>query len=283
MRAATHRPQRSLPFAAVLLACGALGATRAANAGVVAQCGEPVCSSSFSIFVEGSSAELGGGQLNYDATTGEITLDFDDGDIRGGGMVMRDAGNNPIGITWNAGNGAMISVNGLTGNADPILGFSVATTTGAAGTTVGFVFNLPIALAGQVRADAQVSYSLTSLSAGGAQISPISGRILDAFEVDTTVGGLSPLDKGVDVGDTFFILGGPTTSGSPTYSAASFFTGALAYDLMRVQLNYSLSPNSAVGLSGFVQQVVVPLPAALPLLLAGLAGCGAVTRRRRAA
>src|SRR5262245_34972279 len=72
MRAAARRPSRSLPLAAALLACGAV---LPAKAGVVPQCGEPICSSSFSIFVEGM--EMGGGQLNYDAETGNVTLDFD--------------------------------------------------------------------------------------------------------------------------------------------------------------------------------------------------------------
>jgi hypothetical protein len=282
MRAAGSRAESLLSLGFAITVAAALGGARGAHAGIVAQCGEPVCSSSFSIFVEGMYA--GGGQLNYDAATGAITLDFDEEDIRGGGMLIRDSANNPTGIMWDAGNGTTVSVDGLSGNADPILGFGVATTTAAVGTTVGFVFNLPIALSGQIQANSQVSYSLTSLSSAGAQIGQIGvDKIVRAFEVDTSVGGIGTVNKGVDVGDTFFVLGGPTATTSGSYSAVNFFTGNLAYDLMRVEINYALSPNSAVGLSGFVQQVVVPLPAALPLLLAGLAGLGAAARRRRAA
>jgi hypothetical protein len=183
---------------------------------------------------------------------------------------------------WNTADGAQINVDGLTGNADPILGFSVSTTTAAAGTTVGFVFNLPIAIAGAIRADSQVTYSLTSLSSAGAEVTPIFGFIVDALDVDTSFGGLLPLVMQVDVGDTFAVAGGPAATSSGPYSAVSFFTGNLAYDIMTVRINYALTPQSAFALTGFVQQVVVPLPAALPLLLAALAGFGVVARRSAA-
>src|SRR5262245_48369071 len=104
MCAAVSRFETSRPLGlAIAVGAAALGGAHAAHAGVVPQCGEPVCSSSFSIFVEGSAMEMGGGQINYDATTGEVTLDFDPGDIRGGGMVVRDGGGNATGITWDAG------------------------------------------------------------------------------------------------------------------------------------------------------------------------------------
>ena len=279
MRTAAHRIKRSSPIRSVLVAAtAAIGAAPPAYAGVIAQCGETTCFSDFSIFVEGM--EAGGGEFSYDADTGEIALEFTN--IMGDGAILRDSNNDPTGIRWMTPDGAMIDLNGLSGNADPILGFSVATTTAAAGTTVGFVFNLPIALSGPLQASSQVAYSLTSLSSAGAQISQIgTDKIVRALEVDTSVGGIGSTPKGVDVGDTFFVLGGPTATSSGPYSAVNFFTGDLAYDLMSVRINYALSANSAVALSGFVQQIIVPLPAALPLLLAGIAAFGAVARRRR--
>jgi hypothetical protein len=89
------------------------------------------------------------------------------------------------------------------------------------------------------------------------------------------------LNKGVDVGDRFFFTGGPQTQNSPVYTASNTFTGDLAYDLMVVKVDFSLSADSTVGLSGFVQQVVVPVPAAVWLFGSGLIGLIAVARRKK--
>ena len=175
-----------------------------------------------------------------------------------------------------------MSLNNVNGNIDPIIGFGLgASTAGAIGSTFGFTFNLPIALAGQINANSSVSYSLTSLSSAGAQIAPIGGNIVSAYEVDTSVGGLDPLNKGVDVGDKFFFTGGPLTMNSPVYTASNSFTGDLAYDLMTVKVDFSLSAYSRVGISGFVQQLeVVPVPAAVWLFGSGLLGLVGIARRK---
>jgi len=261
----------ALAAAASLLAAAPVSAT-------VVQCGgAATCAASFSIFVDQSQDEVGGGQIIYDAVTGAMTLDTMN-NVRGGGM-MDDRG----GLMWDLGDGAMVSVANMWGNADPILGFGLGASTGATGRTFAFAFDLPIALTGQIVANSKVGYTLTSTTAAGAQITALGGAVVKAFEVDTTVGGLGSLPKGVDVGGTFFFLGGPDTQASPIYSAANVLTGDLAYDLMAVQIGFGLSANSSVGLSGFVQQLNVPLPAALPLLLSGIAAFGALSRRRRAA
>jgi len=178
--------------------------------------------------------------------------------------------------------GSSVSLNNFFGNADPIIGFSLGAGTGATGKTFAFNFSLPISLSGSINANSSVSYSLTSLTGAGAQITPLFGKLVVAQEVDTTVGGLAPLNKGVDVGNTFAVLGGPLTGNSPVYTAAHTFVGSTAYDLMSVTIAFSLSPNSNVGVSGFVQQepAPVPLPAALPLLLSGLTGLIGFVRRR---
>ena len=72
--------------------------------------------------------------------------------------------------------GSFVAVNGLSGNIDPILGFSLSAGTGAVGKNFSFAFSLPIELAGPIYANSSVSYSLTSLSAAGAQITPLFGR-----------------------------------------------------------------------------------------------------------
>ena len=111
-------------------------------------------------------------------------------------------------------------------------------------------------------------------------IAPVVGsNIVTAFEVDTSVGGLPALNKGVDVGSTFFFNGGPTTMNSPVYTANSIFAGSLAYDLMTVKVDFSLSADSTVGMSGFVQQV--PIPPAVWLFGSGLLGLVGIARRKK--
>lgn len=184
---------------------------------------------------------------------------------------------------FDLGDGGFVAVNGLSGNIDPILGFNVGAGTGALGKTFSFAFSLPIALSGTIDASSSVSYSLTSLTAAGAQVAPLFGRMVVAQEVDTTVGGLAPLNKGVDVGGSFFFVGGPQTANSPVYTASNSFVGSLDYDLMSVVVSFSLSPNSQVGMSGFVQQVLpIPEPTGALLMFAGLLTVAVVRRQRNA-
>ena len=107
---------------------------------------------------------------------------------------------------------------------------------------------------------------------------------MTAQEVDTSVGGLSSLNKGVDAGDTFTLTPGigifPRTENSPVFTASNSFIGDARYDTMNALVSFSLSPNSNVGLSGFVQQVVVPEPSSTALMLAGLGLVGWIARRR---
>jgi len=268
----THAASTAIALG-VLSAAAPAGATAVTE--TIVQCGAATCAQNFSIFLDGSGTELGGGQLVYDAATGAIALDTVD-NVRGGGMASGG------GLLWMLGDGATVGVGSLGGNADPILTFGVSATTNAAGHTFSFAFDLPIALSGPIAANSKVSYSLTAGTNAGAQVTPLNGHVVVAQEVDTSVGGIGVLNKGVDVGLTFFFLG-QDTQNSPVYTASSTLTGNTAYDLMSVQVAFALSPNSSVGMSGFVNQVVVPLPAAFPLLLSGVAGFGWLARRRRAA
>lgn len=242
-------------FIAVVAAT--LFSTTPVQAGAIVPCGSTFCTADFSVMFNGSNA--GGGEFIYDAKTGDIPLNTSAASISGNGVVTSGGG-----LMWDMGNGDTIMLNSLSGNADPILGFALGATTGSGvGTTFGFTFNLPIALEGQINANSSASYTLTSLSSAGAQIGTIGGgKIVSASEVDTSVGGLGSFNKGVDVGDTFFFNGGPKTQNSSVFTASNSFTGDLAYDLMTVKVDFALSANSSVGISGFVQQVVVPVPAA---------------------
>ena len=249
-----------------------------AQAGTIVQCGADLCSSDFNITFNGNAA--GGGELIYDAKTGDIVLNTNPGSITGNNVMVQEDGS----VIWTMGDGSTVRVDELSGNADPILGFAVGATTGSAGSTFGFTLNLPIALSGTIFADSSVSYSLSSLSDAGAQVAPVVGsNIVSAFEVDTSVGGKSSLNKGVDVGSTFFFTGGPETQNSSIFTASNSFTGDLAYDLMTVKIDFSLTPDSTVGISGFVQQVVVPIPAAVWLFGSGLLGLIGIARRKKAA
>jgi PEP-CTERM motif len=180
-----------------------------------------------------------------------------------------------------SGDGAFAAVNSLSGNLDPILGFSLSASTGAVGKTFSFAFSMPIDLSGPIDANSSVSYSLTSLSAAGAQITPLFGKLVVAQEVDTSIGGLAPLNKGVDVGGLFSFTGGPLTNNSPVYTASNSFVGSLQYDLMSIVVSFALSPFSQVGISGFVQQVsAVPEPGSLALMVVGVMALALVRRKR---
>ena len=247
--------------------------------GAVVQCGgAQVCSSEFTLDFNG--AQRGSGELLYDATSGAISLNTDTNSATGPVSNTPDG----TGLMWTMPDGSTLRVGSLSGNADPILGFGLGASTPTGGSTFGFTFNLPIAMEGPINADSSVSYSLTSLTSAGAQIAPVVGsNIVSAFEVDTSIGGLPSLNKGVDTGATFFFTGGPETQNSPVFTASNQFTGDLAYDLMTVKVDFSLSADTTVGLSGFVQQVVVPIPPAVWLFGSGLLGIVGIARRRKKA
>ncbi|HJY79267.1 MAG TPA: hypothetical protein VKE95_21665, partial [Burkholderiales bacterium] len=216
----------------------------------------------WSVSVDG--VQMGSGMYAADPVTGNITL--------GAPFVM------------DLGGGAFVRLDSMSGNIDPILGFAVSAGTGAAGQTFSFNFSLPIALAGKLHAGSSVSYSLASLSSAGAQVTPLGAAMVVAQEVDTSVGGLAPLNKGVNVGTTYTTTAGPATTSSPLFTADSTLIGDLAYDLMSVTVAFALSPQSQVGMSGFVQQEIAaaeaPLPAAALLFAGGLGFFGAFARHK---
>jgi hypothetical protein len=236
-------PTAAQSLALICLLCAA--GTGIASAGTIAPC-EGDCTWS----IAAGGVQVASGDFAVDPDTGAINIQA------------------PVKV--GLGGGAWAAINGISGNSDPILGFNLSANTGTNARTFSFTFSLPIALAGLVDASSSVSYSLTSQTATGAQISSLGGHVVTAQDVDTTVNGLPPLNKGVDVGDGFFFTG-QGTKNSGAYTADSTLTANTAYDLMSVTLGFSLTRMSNMSLSGFVQQTIidqspVPLPATAWLL-----------------
>jgi hypothetical protein len=226
-------------------------------AAAVVPCSTGTCA--WSLAVGGSTVE-----------SGTYSIDPSTGLVSSGGTVNWNAGGDKAGIT-------------LSGNSDPLLGFNFSAGTTTAASVFSLTLTMPIALSGSIAADSSVSYSLQSNSSAGAFVQPTAGHVVTAFEESSVTGGPPPLNKGVDVGDAFDFAGGPAVNNSPVYTAANLFNLAAGnqYDMMTVVLSFTLSANSNVGLSGFVEQTPVPLPAGVWLLLTGgLAIFGLYGRRQ---
>src|SRR5262245_54796147 len=224
-------PMRSRLLVVLIASLGFGFAVPAFATGI--DCSQGGCTVQLQVTSNGTTT-TGSGSFTIDPKTGGITLTA------------------PISVTDPADPLTHAYVTDVHGNADPILGFAVAAGTGLSGATFAFSASLPIALSGTINANSSISYSLTGTTAAGAQIAPTVGtHVLTAQEVDTTPGGLDPLNKGVDAGNKFFFTTGPQTQNSPVFTASNSFVGNLAYDLMSATLAFSLSPSSQVGISGF--------------------------------
>jgi len=257
-------------FAAVVAAAGLSLALPTPVFAVVgdAGCGPNNAACSWSIQAGdaqgGGLTEVGSGTYSVDMETGDITFD---------------------GQTITLADGSTVGINRLTGNIDPVLGFSTSATTAAVGKTFSLAISIPIALQGPIDAFSTIGTTLTAKTTAGAEVKPfLQTRILEAADVDTSIGGLPDLDKNVDAGNTLTILpfAGPPNikSATATDGATSSFIGALAYDLMSVRLSFSLSPQSEVGFSGAVEQIPVPEPTTYAMLAIGLFLVGYVARRK---
>jgi len=144
-------------------------------------------------------------------------------------------------------------------------------------------FGLPLTSNGSFQAHSFATYTLTATTEAGALLTPLTSNLVVAREIDSSVNGLVPLDKGVDVGSAALLLFGLGSLHTRS-SASSLLTGDFRYDSMSVQVGFLLSPNAELALSGIVYQepLVVPLPGTLPLLLSALVGFGVLSRRLHA-
>ncbi len=266
MKQDIRRAMSQVALVGVLSAAAlSMGSGTASAAG--ASCGLEGENCSFSLDVDGKP--LGTGRYNI-GSDGTISLP------------------SAVTFTLESDPNTFITVDTLSGNADPVLGLHASAGTGAIGHTFAFNFDLPINLNSSVTASSTIGYSLTALTGAGAQIAAsVPGHsVLFAQDVDTSVGGLPSLDKHVDAGGTFKVdpftptPGAPTrTEQSQTFSAVSTLNVTPAYDTMNAIIAFSLSPQSTVGISGSVSQVV-PEPSSIALMLTGLGVIGWVARRR---
>ncbi len=182
---------------------------------------------------------------------------------------------------------ARVTVSRISGQADPVISFAVgASNLSPADISFGFTFGIPVALSGTIVGHSALSYSLSTLGTGVVSITPAAATILTAVERDTSPGGLAVLNKGLDLGGSLSLTG-PGHVDSGILVGTNVFTGDAAYDQMLVTLGFSLTPYTAVNMTGFVEQFsprTVPEPASLFLLGGGLGAVRLASwqRKRRA-
>jgi len=177
-----------------------------------------------------------------------------------------------------------VSVRRISGQADPVIGFAVGASNLSDGDiSFGFTFGIPVALSGTIVGHSALSYSVSTSGAGVVSITPAAATILTAVERDTSPGGLADLNKGLDLGGSLSFTG-PGHVDSGLLVGTSVFTGDAAYDQMLVNLGFSLTSNTAVNMTGFVEQFsprTVPEPASLFLLAGGLGAVKLAAWRRK--
>lgn len=230
-----------------------------------------------SLFID--STEVGSYKIIVDQKTGDLSL----GD--GIGSFTSEDGL------------ASISGVGIGGNVDPTLiwAFSAINNSGTA-RSFSASFNTPLVPAfgagTLIKAYGDVAYTLTAPNGGaltplllsddreGASANPADDKtllertVVDYFDIAADG---TPVDKGVDVGFKFVKgVGGTVTS--PTYSDTATWVAPDTLVTMSALVGFTLTANTAAGLSGQVTQV--PEPETYALLIAGLGVIGVAARRR---
>ena len=229
---------------------------KTAWAGLVTECG---MSCTWEISVDGKVVM--DGMYDVDAETGDIILA------------------EPVSMT---GMGFSVSISEMSGNIDPILGFGLgATNTSGINKTFAFAFSLPLGgLPVPISTYAEVGTTLSAFTDAGGTVFATSGtgKIVDSQDLSFSP-TFASVDKGVDVGNTF------TTSSKGTVfdfdSASGLISSGGPFDTMSVIVAFGLTDQTGVGLSGFVEQTVIPVPAAVWLFGSGLIGLIAIARRKK--
>lgn len=185
-------------------------------------------------------------------------------------------------ITLMATDGSSFTIGGAMFDPDPVLLFSASATNNSnSALTYSFSFNTPLspALTGAINSHAELGVTLTDGLNNGASVQPLIGQGFMLKSYDLYAGGGS-VSKNVDVG-TLFSIGSGTAYNF--YTADSTLFCAQSCTTMSSVLSFTLTGKDAVGFSGKVEQMPVPVPGALLLLSSGLFGLLGWRRRVSAA
>jgi len=230
---------------------------RSAWAGTVTGCTQETCT--WSITVDGEAV-----------MNGMYTADPDTGDISFGGTGTI------------SGEGYTVSLDSMSGNIDPVLGFGLGATNSSSITkTFAFAFSLPIGgLTGAIDTVAQLGTTLTAFTGAGGSVFATSGggKIVDSQDI--RLSPFNSVDKGVDIGDGLSVNSQDTVTNIE--NAANSINLIGGYDTMSVIVAFGLTTQTGVGFSGFVEQTPVPIPAAVWLFGSGLVGLVGIARRKKA-
>lgn len=212
----------------------------------------------------------------HTARPGAIGVDADGRLYLGAAVRLADAGQ------WTA------DISRVSGQADPALSFAIgASNLGVDLVSFNFSFAIPVALSGTIVGHSALTYGLSTSTDTTVSIAPTGANILTAFERDTDAGGLADLNKGLDIGAGASVSGPSGVTVGP-FVGTSLFTGSLVYDLMVVNVGFTLTRGAQVTMAGFVEQTSPsqPVPEPSSLLLVACAACtGGLSawRRRRPA
>jgi hypothetical protein len=243
-----------------LLLVLAFTAGRSAWAGTVSGCTEQTCT--WEIFVDGATV-----------MTGSYVSDPETGDISFGGTGDI------------IGEGYIVSLDGMSGNIDPVLGFGLgASNTSGSIKTFAFAFSLPLGgltAPPTINTNSQLGTTLTAFTGAGGSVFPTlgGGNIVDSQDI--MINPFVSVDKGVDIGAGLSVVGMGTATNIE--NAASSIVSGGPFDIMSVTVAFGLADQTGVGFSGFVQQTPVPIPPAVWLFGSGLLGLVGISRRKKSA
>jgi hypothetical protein len=237
----------------------------------------------FTLALTAGQALAGTASCTPETCTWEISVD---GNVVMDGMYISDPDTGDISLASPVsmdGAGFSVNLDSMFGNVDPLLGFGLgATNTSGAFKSFAFAFSLPLGgLAVPINTYAEIGTTLTAFTDAGGSVVPTlgGGKIVDSQDLAFSP-SFSSVDKGVDVGNAKSTATQGTVFDFDSASASILSGGP--FDTMSVVVAFGLTDQTGVGLSGFVEQTAVPVPAAVWLMGSGLVVLVGVARRRAA-